>query len=718
MPAQTLWMVPALLGALATSCNDSSDDDQKKPPPLRPDLVVQSLDVAGLQVVPLTLVTSGSVVARVVNATPEPLPPGVDVVVVAFHDANLDGVLDAGDAELGRTTFSSDDKLGLDVSIDVTGDALFRDARVLAVVDATNVIDEGANEGNNVFDPSGDCVYDPSTANFNPVVQWEWMAPTVLPAFDTVHSTPAVGDLDGDGIPEIVFPSSNNGGNFPTGPLRALRGTDGTEFFTVDQLSLRAHCSVAIGDLDGDGSPEIVASNAIAETLYIFEHDGALRLETDPIGVSINWGGIAIADLFGDGLPEIVVGSVVLAGDGTVLSSGTGAQGTNAGALGPISVISDIDLDGSPEIIAGATVYTRFSLPHPDWSASGEGYSAVANFDADPEAEVVVVNSGQVRLYDTDGTFHPMWNGGNSVSIPAGGAGGAPTIADFDSDGEPEVGVAGAFRYAVFDTDGSLLWSSPTNDSSSGVTGSSLFDFNGDGAAEVIYGDQDFLFVYRGAPANDGDQVIFQSAKTSGTWCEYPLVADVDADGAAEIVDIRNGAQRGIRVFTDPAERWVATRRVWNQHTYHITNVGDDLSIPVVEAPNWLTPSGEPFNSFRQNTLADAMPSLAADFTASLIRSAGPESVTVRIGNAGSTPASSVIEVALYNQDPASSDGAIATATVDASTLPPGTFRDVTIDVGGPVPSEVWIVVDDNGAGVGIEVECAEENNLVLGVPQ
>ena len=62
-------------------------------------------------------------------------------------------------------------------------------------------------------------------------------------------------------------------------------------------------------------------------------------------------------------------------------------------------------------------------------------------------------------------------------------------------------------------------------------------------------------------------------------------------DGAAN-------AQAGVRVFGDAAGNWVRTRRVWNQHAYHITNVDEDGTIPAIESPNWTQPG---LNNFRQN---------------------------------------------------------------------------------------------------------------------
>ncbi len=94
----------------------------------------------------------------------------------------------------------------------------------------------------------------------------------------------------------------------------------------------------------------------------------------------------------------------------------------------------------------------------------------------------------------------------------------------------------------------------------------------------MLYGDEQQLRIYRGT---DGE-VLWQTCNTSGTLRELPLVADVDNDGHADIVAISNSysgincnatKQRGIRVFGDSKGQWVRTRRVWNQHAYHVTNV-------------------------------------------------------------------------------------------------------------------------------------------------
>lgn len=64
-------------------------------------------------------------------------------------------------------------------------------------------------------------------------------------------------------------------------------------------------------------------------------------------------------------------------------------------------------------------------------------------------------------------------------------------------------------------------------------------------------------------------------------------------DDHAEIVV--PGAQ-GVFVLEDPEDLWVAARSLWNQHTYHITNIREDGTVPLNETLNWSV-----WNNLRQN---------------------------------------------------------------------------------------------------------------------
>lgn len=288
-----------------------------------------------------------------------------------------------------------------------------------------------------------------------------------------------------------------------------------------------------------------------------------------------------------------------------------------------------------------------------------------------------------------------------------GGYGGAPTIADFDGDGRPEIAVAGASSYTVFDTDGSILWSSPTQDYSSTVTGSTSFDFDGDGAAEVVYRDERFLRIYRGS---DG-QVLHARPVLSGTGTEMPVVADIDNDGHAELLvcsDARifNGnpaVDSGVYAFESANDDWAPTRAIWNQHSYHITNINDDGTIPTHEQPSWLV-----HNTYRLNAFPGRDPLALPDLSVSLLRfdqtSQRPR-LTVRVGNGGLTPTGEA-RLTFYQGDPAV--GGILLGDQIVAPLAVGEYRDLSLDAVELFnQNELYVVVDAANA---ID-ECNEVNN-------
>jgi hypothetical protein len=367
----------------------------------------------------------------------------------------------------------------------------------------------------------------------------------------------------------------------------------------------------------------------------------------------------------------------------------------------------DIDGDGVQELVTGNALYD------PDgnvlWSnGQSDGYVAVADFDDDGLGEIVVSSDTRVRLQDDDGSV--LW----SVSIPraTGQFGGPPTIADFDGDGAPEVGVAANSTYTVFDTDGRMLWQNVTQDGSSGVTGSSVYDFEGDGIAEVVYADELHLWVYNGP---DGATKLTTTEHSSWTVVEYPTIGDVDGDGHAEIVVARNihpsysGAARyGIAVWGDADNSWRPGRRTWNQYAYSITNVNDDGSIPRDPASNW-----PDYNNFRSGDVevhdGTAQPDLviAAADVCEIDCDEDRLVLWVNPGNQGATdyPAGARVDVYV-------TVGGVESWLTEAivpSTLPVGAFADsIEIDLRGHDPAS-WQSV--RVQIVGEVAECDDDNN-------
>ena len=666
-----------------------------------PDLAIPALDRGGTTTDFQALTISGEVVVELANLGSQPVTAPFEVTI--FEDSNGDGVFTQGlDNRLGQETHSGALAAGqtLPFTVQVSGNILFRDTLLYAFVDSSSVIAE-TDETNNYVQTGLACEFKPANCPFTPKLEWSWTSSSVLPDSLNVMMTPGVVDLNGDAMPDIVFGSST--GDAIPGPLRALNGRTGEELYTVSDpgLLIDTASSVAVGDIDNDGLPEIVATDFRGFRLIVFENDGTFKWRSPDLE-TIYWGAPALADLDSDGTPEIIVGRQVLNSNGSIRWTGT--AGRAAGRwLGPLALVADVDRNGAPDVVAGNTVYKADGTIM--WQSSlPDGYNAVADFDADPYPEIVLVTNGNVYLLEHDGSL--KWG---PTAIPGGGWGGPPTLADYDSDGEVEIGVAGAARYVVLETDGSIKWAAITQDRSSNVTGSSVFDFNGDGSAEVVYRDELKLRVYRGT---DG-AVLFETPMSSATYYEYVNVADVDADGNAELVAVANnvsgyGPQQGIYVYGSANDCWVSTRQIWNQHTYHITNINDDGTIPQHEPNNW-----ETYNNYRQNVQTVGSQFAAPDLTASYLRvtpESGAVSLTARIGNGGSQVASQV-SVAFYEGDPKS--GGVLLGTTRTGTLNPGRYEDVSITWSAPPPGshDIYVVADDDGTGHGQYNECNEQNN-------
>ncbi len=368
-----------------------------------------------------------------------------------------------------------------------------------------------------------------------------------------------------------------------------LDGKTGAEHFHVGPV--HPGLTPALGDIDGDGVPEIVmgAGATLDFRIVAFAHDGTIQWKSaEPWPYTQgNGGALALADLDNDGDVEIIAGNHLFDHHGNRLWVAPSFLLDTA--IAPTA--ADLDGDGDQEVIFGPSAYHHDGTPYynnPDVVSVGFGlFPQVANLDSDPEPEVLVSTNGGMYMLEHDGTI--------KFNLPKGGMFPA-TVHDFDGDKISEFAVSAGSTYTVYEPDGSPLWAAPVNDPS-GVAGGTAFDFLGDGVAEAMYADEHTMFVFDGQTG----VVVFQIPRSSGTTIEYPTVADVDNDESAEIIVVSNGNKAAktapsVQVIGDQENRWIAARRIWNQRTYHVTNVREDGTIPQFESPHWKT-----LNTFRTN---------------------------------------------------------------------------------------------------------------------
>jgi len=553
-----------------------------------------------------------------------------------------------------------------------------------------------------------DCLIEPELGGFSPVIEWANSFP------GPSYATPAVGPLtddngdgvvDGTDIPDIVAVGTS-------GLITALSG-DGSGVIWSYDISVFEPSSAAIGDINNDGQPDVIASGSNG-FFALRGNTGELLWSNSStaIGGTAVCGGVSIYDLDGDGNVEIVQGATILNGaDGSLRGQGVHGRGSGypGGTYAGFGVAADINQDGQMEVVVGNALYDSYgsTIWH---NGQSDGFVAIGNFDDDPNGEIVVSWEGNLRLQDDDGSV--IWSGNYT-----GARIGPPTVADFDGDGSPEIGIAGNGVYIVVDSDGTLIWSRAVNDYSSGFTGSSVFDFEGDGVAEVVYADEEDVWVFDGPT---GAVKLQESQHASATCSEYPVVADVDLDGQAEIIyssdtSIYSGPEQGIRVIGDADNSWMPARPVWNQHSYAITEINDDGSIPASPSSNWLT-----YNSFRSGDLAAASGGAMTDATAQFVEAcneecdAGMLRVVFRIGNGGVEALPAGVSGAVYTR--ADSGWRLLDTQVSTEDIAPGdttsgwVFELDPDEVGeGPIRFSA----DNDGTG-GWLTECKEDNNEIL----
>jgi hypothetical protein len=551
------------------------------------------------------------------------------------------------------------------------------------------------------------------TSNPEPELQWEWTGSSVLPEFKQVMMTPIVIEVNGDGIPDIVF-NSFAGTAFNQGVLRAISGDDGHDLWanTNPLHFTKALSGLAAGDIDGDGLVELCGIPGNGRGIICFENDGTFKFRSAEDAFDYNeWGAPSLADLDGDGTVEILDGNRVYSNTGALKWVGSDGMG-GAQYTGPTSFGADIDQDGKQELVNGRSVYkhdgslkcANTTIPH--------GTAAVGNFDGDQLGEIAVAGNGQVSLLDDSCAL--LW----TAPIPGGcadGCGGAPILADVDSDGLPEIAVSGDNAFSVFETNGTVKWTSTIQDWSSGKASASAFDFEDDGQIELVFADEVALRIYNG---NTG-AVRFQTRHSTGTGHEYPVIADVDGDQSADIVVAANNVAyppyNGIRVYHERTEGWARARALWNQHAYSVTNVNNNGSIPARPVSHWRQPKLNTFHSNPANYTGAPPPGttdLIPENPVAECLEGGAYLLGVHVANQGLTEVPAGIHVAFY-RGTASSNRVLLGVVTTQEPIPSGEslYVSLVLDTAPPANAELFVVVDDDGTGTGSEPECREDNN-------
>ena len=265
----------------------------------------------------------------------------------------------------------------------------------------------------------------------------------------------AVGDFNGDGVPDMAVRNAGSGGlaiylGNGDGTFRAGQ-TLGAEFYVN---------AIAVGDFNGDDIEDLAVANGSVVTIFLGQGDGTFTAIAPSPATGTDPAAIAVADFNGDGIADLAVANANYGGVSTVtilLGKGDGtfskpSASPSVGSGAYSIVAADFNRDGKMDMAVSAQnsgvltillgngngTFTAAASP------AGNFYTneiAAADLKGNGTPDLIVLSSDgglvQILMGNGDGTFTVA----PSISLGADSQPDAVAVADFNQDGIPDIAV-------------------------------------------------------------------------------------------------------------------------------------------------------------------------------------------------------------------------------------------------------------------------------------
>ena len=415
----------------------------------------------------LSFITTIAIKAQIVKSIiPSSGPVGAQVIISgsSFNTVNSANVVYFG-AVMASVVSATDTSL----TVIVPSGATYQPVTVINT--ATNLSATSANPFNVTY--NGGVGQNISAASFGTKANF---TSGVNPA-DIV----AVADIDGDGKPDMVVVNRLTN-TFSVFRNTSTVGTISTASFAakVDFATDSTPSAIAFGDLDGDGKLDIVITNMFLNRISVYLNTAtAGSITTSSFAAKVNFitdtlslpTAVAIGDLNGDGKPDLAVtnsfsNTISLLKNLCTLGSITAASFSAATVyktgLGPTSVaIADFDGDGKPDLavtnfnaktfsvlrnkVAGNVIDTTSFAAKVDFTTgTGPHALAVGDLNNDGKPDIVVANQGSntISVFSNNAVSGTITTASFVAKVDIASGGESPyyiTIANIDGDNKPDI---------------------------------------------------------------------------------------------------------------------------------------------------------------------------------------------------------------------------------------------------------------------------------------
>ena len=404
-------------------------------------------------------------------------------------------------------------------------------------------------------------------------------------AVGTGPDSVAVADVNGDGKPDIIV--ANIGDNTVSVLLNTTQSGATQANFATQQTFAAGNnpTSVAVADLNGDGKPDIIVANGIFNTVSVLLNTTVQGFATmasftaqQSFATGSNASSVAVGDLNGDGKPDVIVANsndntVSVLFNNTAPGAATLAfavQQTFATGTAPDSVrAADVNGDGEPDLIVAnfsdGTISVLLSTTAPGATiasftakqtfATGNGPKEVAAVDlnGDGRPDLIVANSsdGTVSvLLDTTAAGAATASFTTQQTFATGSGPRAVTAADLNGDGKPDLIVANANDKTVsvlFNTtapttkfDGNSFAAQQTFGVGNQPFSVTAADLNGGGMPDLIVANQKDSTVSVlpniTAPGAAAPSFSFPETFATGHSPASVTAADINGDGRRDLI--------------------------------------------------------------------------------------------------------------------------------------------------------------------------------------